>query len=139
MKKHRTEYNPLLFTTTMRNPERLKDFLNILFEYDGKILTVDIVSKVVQLLIQNGLYRPVKVSQSARSKWNNGIKLSKAEVEKIFMDNPQNHKEAGFERGWASRFDTWFKIAKELGFVWYFLQEKIVFSESGRMLLDKKT
>jgi hypothetical protein len=123
----------------MRNPERLKDFLNILFEYDGKILTVDIVSKVVQLLIQNGLYRPVKVSQSARNKWNNRIKLSKAEVEKIFMDNPQNHKEAGFERGWVSRFDTWFKIAKELGFVWYFLQEKIVFSESGRMLLDKKT
>lgn len=62
--------------------------------------------KVVQLLIQNGLYKPVKVSQSVRNKWNNGIKLSKGEVEKMFMDNPQNHKEAGFERGWTSRFDT---------------------------------
>ena len=78
------------------------------------------------------------MSQSVRNKWNNGIKLSKAEVEKIFMDNPQNHKEAGFKKGWASRFAAWFKIAKELGFVWYFLQEKIVFSEGGKMLLDKE-
>ncbi|GHT24106.1 hypothetical protein AGMMS49953_05890 [Endomicrobiia bacterium] len=89
---------------------------------------IDILNKVVQLLIQNGLYSPAKVFQSVRNKWNNGIKLSKAEVEKIFMDNTQNHKEAGVEKGWASRFDAWFKIAKELSFMWYFLQEKIVFS-----------
>ncbi|OEG71119.1 hypothetical protein ATZ36_16310 [Candidatus Endomicrobiellum trichonymphae] len=54
------------------------------------------------------------------------------------MDNFQNHKEVGFEKGWASRFDVWFKIAKGLGFVWCFLREKIVFSESGKMLLDKE-
>jgi hypothetical protein len=69
------------------------------------------------LLIQNGLYGSVKVAQNIRNKWNDEIKLSKAEVEKIFMDNPQNHKEAGFEKSWTSRFDSWLKITKELGFV----------------------
>jgi hypothetical protein len=66
----------------------------------------------VQLLILNSLYKPVKVSQSVRNKLDNGIKLSKTEVEKIFMDNPQNHKGDSFEKSWTSRFDAWLKIAK---------------------------
>ncbi|NCO67649.1 MAG: AlwI family type II restriction endonuclease [Nitrospirae bacterium] len=37
-----------------------------------------------------------------------------------------------------SKYDTWFKIAKELGFVWYCPNEEIKFSESGKMLLDKE-
>src|SRR3990167_8086769 len=93
MKKRQSEYKPLLFTTTMRNPERLKDFLTVLSEYDGEILTNGIIDKVAKILIQ---------------------------------------------KGWPSRFDTWFKIAKELGFIWYWPNEEIKFSESGKMLLDKE-
>lgn len=138
MKKRQSEYKPLLFTTTLRNPERLKDFLTIFSEYDGEILTNEIVGKVAKTLTQKGLYQPMKVSQSVKDKWKNEIELSEAESERVLADNPQSHKEAGFDRGWASRFDTWFKIAKELGFVWYWQNEKIKFSESGKMLLDKE-
>jgi hypothetical protein len=42
----------------------------------------------------------MKVFQTARNKWNNGIKLSRAKVEKIFMNNPQNYREVGFEKCW---------------------------------------
>ena len=66
------------------------------------------------------------------------IILLKSPKLKVFSDNPQSHKEAGFGKGWPSRFDTWFKIAKELGFVWYWQNEEIKFSESGKMLLDKE-
>ena len=138
MTKREAEYKPLLFTTTMRNPERLKDFLTVLGEYDGEILTNEITDKVAKNLIQEGLYQPMKISQVIKSKWENEIVLNKAETEKVFIDNPQSHKEAGFEKGWSSRFDTWFKIAKELGFVWYWPNEEIKFSESGKMLLDKE-
>lgn len=138
MSKRQAEYKPLLFTTTMRNPERLKDFLTVLGEYDGEILTNEIIDKVSKILIQKGLYQPMKISQVVKDKWKNDIELSKTETEKVFFDNPQSHKEAGFEKGWPSRFDTWFKIAKELGFVWYWPNEKIKFSESGKMLLDKE-
>jgi len=89
-------------------------------------------------LIQKGLYQPMKVSSAVKGKWKNEIELSEAETEKVFDNNPQSHKEAGFEKGWPSRFDTWFKIAKELGFVWYWPNEEIKFSESGKMLLDKE-
>jgi hypothetical protein len=46
MDKRQSEYKPLLFTTTMRNPERLKNFLTVLAEYDGKILTNEIMRKL---------------------------------------------------------------------------------------------
>ncbi len=138
MNKRQSEYKPLLFTTTIRNPERLKDFLTILAEYDGEILTNEIIDKVAKSLIQKGLYRPIKVSSSVQNKWKNEVELSETETEKVFSDNPQSHKETGFKKGWPSRFDTWFKIAKELGFIWYWQNEKIKFSESGKMLLDKE-
>jgi hypothetical protein len=138
MSKRQAEYKPLLFTTTMRNPERLKDFLSVLGEYDDEILTNEIINKVAKTLIQKGLYQPTKISQAIKNKWKNEIELSETETEKVFSNNPQSHKEAGFERGWSSRFDTWFKFAKELGFVWYLTDEKIKFSESGKMLLDKE-
>lgn len=138
MNKRQSEYKPLLFTTTMRNPERLKDFLTVFAKYNGKILTDEIIDKVAKSLIQKGLYQPTKASSAIKNKWKNEIELSETETEKVFSDNPQSHKEAGFEKGWPSRFDTWFKIAKELGFVWYWSNEKIKFSESGKMLLDKE-
>lgn len=138
MNKRQSEYKPLLFTTTMRNPERLKDFLTVLAEYDGETLTNEIIDKVAKSLIQKGLYQPMKVSPAVKNKWKNEIELNETETEKVFSDNPQSHKEAGFEKGWPSRFDTWFKIAKELGFVWYWQNEEIKFSESGKMLLDKE-
>jgi len=137
-RRREADYKPLLFTTTMRNPERLKDFLTVLSEYNGEILTNEIIANVTKKLIKEGLYRPMKVSQAVRDKWSNEEELSDIETDKVFFDNPQSHKEAGFDRGWPSRFDTWFKIAKELGFVWYWQNEEIKFSESGKMLLDKE-
>ena len=133
-----SNYKPLLFTTTMRNPERLKDFLTILVQYNEQLLTDTLIEIVVKELIKKGLYQPTKISDGIKSKWKNEIELTDIETIKVFIDNPQSHKEAGFDKGWASRFDTWFKIAKELGFVYYWQNEKIEFSESGLMLLDKE-
>lgn len=132
------KYKPLLFTTTMRSPERLKGFLTVLMEFDGKVLTNGVIESVAKALIKKGLYKPIKVSQTVKNKWKNEIELSKEETERVFNKNPQSHKEAGFDKGWPSRFDTWFKIAKELGFAWYRQNEKIEFSESGKLLLDKE-
>ena len=122
----------------MRNPERLKDFLLVFNQYDNKNLSSDVIESVTKELIQKGLYQPTRVSQAVKEKWKQEIELSNTETEQVFIDNPQSHKEAGFDKGWASRFDTWFKIAKELGFVYYWQDEKIEFSESAKMLLDKE-
>lgn len=136
MKKRTSEYKPLLFTTTLRNPERLKWFLGVLKNYDGQTLTNDLAEDIAGEIIRVGLYSPTKLSAAVKSKIKNKEMLSDKEVAKIFNDNPQNHKEAGFNKGWPSRFDTWFKIAKELGFVYYKIGEKIKFSEVGLKLVN---
>ena len=136
--KRQSEYKPLLFTTTMRNPERLKDFLTVLKQYDGKILTNDVIDKVVKGLVKNGLYQPVYINRNKvlLNKIKTGENFTDLEAEEIIANSPQQHKEAGFDKGWPSRFETWYKLAKELGFVYYRMDEKICFSEIGLKLVD---
>lgn len=47
MGKRKNEYKPLLFTTTLRNPERIKSFLSIIAKYDKEILTNKLIDKIV--------------------------------------------------------------------------------------------
>jgi hypothetical protein len=138
MSKRKATFKPLLFTTTVRNPERLKFFYKVLSQFDNQILSDDVINQVVSLLIKKGLYQPMKVNSLVKNKWNQEEDLTDDEVAIIIQNNPQDHKEAGFPKGWASRFDTWFKIGKKLGFVWYEYNEEIIFSESGKMLLDEE-
>ncbi len=138
MNRRSAEYKPLLFTTTLRNPERLKWFLGVLKEYDGRVLTNELAEEVAGELIRIGLYKPTKLTEIVRKKIKTKELLTDKEVAKVLKDNPQNHKEAGFNKGWPSRFDTWFKIAKELGFVFYKMGEKIQFSEVGLKLVDNE-
>ena len=138
MKKHQSEYKPLLFTTTLRNPERLKWFLGVFKNYNGKILTNNLAKEIAGEIIRIGLYTPTNLSVAIKNKLKEKELLTDKEISKVLKDNPQNHKEAGFDKGWPSRFDTWFKIAKELGFVYYNIGEKIKFSETGLKLIDNK-
>lgn len=131
-------YKPLLFTTTLRNPERLKWFLGVLKEYDGQVLDDDLAEKIAGEIIRIGLYKPTRLSATVKQKIKTKEPLTDEEVVKVLKDNPQNHKEAGFSKGWPSRFDTWFKIAKELGFVFYRSGEEIKFSEIGLKLVDSE-
>jgi len=147
MKQHQPKYKPLLFTTTMRNPKRLKGILNVLKRFDGENLTNNLATTIMGELIRYGLYRPTRgVTESVEQKWGSkritdtsqiGIELlSDAEVSRLLEKNPQKHKEAGFEAGWPSRFATVFDLAKELGFVYYKQGENIEFSEIGNLLAD---
>ncbi len=142
-KKRRAEYKPLLFTTTMRNPERVKGFLKILSYYNGAILTDDLAKTIMGEVIRYGLYRPIKLTSTVKYKWKNTHRgnfateiLSDQEVKDIIKINPQNHKEAGFIKGWPSRFATNFDFAKELGFVYFWINEPIVFSQVGLKLAN---
>ena len=47
---------PLSFSTTMRNPNRIAGFLSQIVEFEGQILTSEIIYKVVHNVIKNKLY-----------------------------------------------------------------------------------
>ncbi|WP_404981418.1 AlwI family type II restriction endonuclease [Capnocytophaga granulosa] len=138
MKKRNAEYKPLLFTTTVRNPQRLKGLLWVLKKFDKETLTDEVATKVIGELIRYGLYRPMHITPAIREKWKSSPKgefadtlLSEEEVTYILAHNPQSHKEAGFSKGYPSRFATLFDFPKELGFVYYEPNKPIAFSELG--------
>lgn len=138
----KAEYKPLLYTTTMRNPERLKYMLFILAKFKGQILDDDLATKIVGETIRYGLYRPMKQSEAIKLKWSttsNGVfseyLLTDEEVKYMLHNNPQQHKEAGFAKGFPSRFATIYDLIKELGLAYFTPQQKIMISELGEHLL----
>ena len=143
MKKRESTYKPLLFTTTVRNPKRVKGLLYILSKFNNKILTNELTEKVIGELIRFGIYRPMKISATVKQKWASTRRgefaeliLTDDEVNYVLANNPQTHKEAGFEKGWPSRFATFYDFAKELGFVYFWINRKIEFSEIGLRLAN---
>ena len=131
------QFKPLLFTTTMRNPDRMRDFLVVIKQFEGKVLTDGLCEEIEGEVIRLGLYQPTKKSALVKEKWKNGELLTDGEVRKILDENPQNHTEAGFAKGWPSRFDTHFKLPMWFGFVFYSIGQKIEFSNAGNMYISK--
>lgn len=138
-RERNAEYKPLSFSTTMRNPARIAGFLNCLLPFEGKLLTNEIIMNVTASLIKNKLYTTRYLTSTPRLKaiLNQEERyFTDAETAEIIENSPQNHKEAGFEKGWPSRFDTWYKLAMEFGFVFYSMNEPIIISTTGHMLVD---
>ena len=138
-----SEYKPLLYTTTMRNPGRLKFMLYILNRFEGQVLDDELATKICGETIRYGLYRPMKKLPSVQLKWQTSDQgefsdelLTPYEVELMMRNNPQSHKEAGFAKGWPSRFATIFDLTKELGFAWFTPGEPIVISPLAHHLLS---
>ena len=95
--------------------------------------------KIVEKIIKNKLYAPLYIKRIPHLKkiFENDIKsFNKKEIKEIIENSPQNHKEAGFEKGWESRYDTWYKFPKELGFIYYEMEKPIEISQTGHMLCD---
>ena len=142
-RQSKPEYKPLLFTTTMRNPGRLKYMLYVLNKFEGQILDDELATKICGETIRYGLYRPMKdVPDNVKSKWKStkpgefsNYMLNDSEVNYMLKNNPQKHGEAGFGYGWPSRFATIYDLSKELGLAYYTPGEKIYISELGHHLL----
>lgn len=137
------EFKPLLYTTTMRNPARLKFLLFVLAKFEGKILNNGRATEICAETIRYGLYRPLHKTDGVKAKWGtteNGCfgetLLSQEEADDLIKSNPQQHKEAGFARGWPSRFATIFDFMKELGIAYLSPGAPIEISPLGKHLLD---
>ena len=136
------QYKPLLYTTTMRNPGRLKFMLFVLAKFEGCVLNDNLATKICGETIRYGLYRPMKKTLEVKQKWQStsqgefsDYQLSDDEVQTMLILNPQSHKEAGFAKGWPSRFATIYDLTKELGLAYYWSGEPIVISDLGKHLL----
>lgn len=138
MRIRKQEYKPLLFTTTVRNPERIKDFIKVIANYNNKVLTNEVIMKIVKDMIAGKYYYTMyeKSNAELNAIYSDADAIfTNEQLEDIIENSPQDHKEAGFDKGWPSRFDTWYKFIKELGFVYYEMNKPIEISETGNLLL----
>ena len=106
MRGREAEKKPLSFSTTMRNPNRIVNFLNCLLPYENKILTHDIIMEVVHAAIKEKLYKPMVVNRTSDLMYiykSEELKFSEDQLDYIVDKSPQKHKEAGFDYGWDSR------------------------------------
>ena len=55
---------PLSFSTTLRNPERIISFLQVIKKYNGKILTHEIIVDIICDVIINKLYKPMIINRN---------------------------------------------------------------------------
>lgn len=102
-------------------------------------MTHDIIMKVVHNAIKEKLYTPLIVNRTpdlAHILKSDDENYSDRQINFIIEMSPQKHKEAGFDYGWDSRFDTIFKLPMEFGFVRYAMGESIRISTTGHMLID---
>lgn len=130
---------PLSFSTTLRNPERIADFIKCIIPFEGMILTSDVINAVVRSVIRNKIYYTMYEMRNANYKriyGDDSLIFTESELDDIINNSPQKHKEAGFDYGWDSRFDTWYKMIKEFGFIYYNMDEPIVITTTGHMLVD---
>ena len=84
----RDKKNRILYIdTSLRNPERIKNFLSILINYKDKVLTEDLAVEVEKKLIMKGLYRPNLNTHFPEYK--NQFEFSETEAEKIMAHPSQ--------------------------------------------------
>ncbi|BCZ20050.1 AlwI family type II restriction endonuclease (plasmid) [Helicobacter sp. NHP19-012] len=130
------KYKILSFSTTMRNPKRIAAFLEVLARFENRTLTHALIMQIVALLIQERLYETEYERKFYKEKLKNGLEFNQTEIQEIIINSPQDHKEAGFEHGWESRFDTWYKLSKELGFCYYQMGKPLLISNVGHILIN---
>ena len=135
----KSKAKPLSFSTTIRNPERIPNFLRCILPFEGKILTSDIINEVVKNVIREKEYNPLYITRTPNLKTiaqSEDCYFTDEQLELIIEMSPQKHKEAGFKYGWDSRFDTWYKMIKEFGFIKYAMGKPIIITATGHMLVD---
>lgn len=133
------ERKPLSFSTTMRNPDRMAGFLSCIQPFEGQKLTSNVIHQIIKRVLGQGLYETMYQRQNKallNQVKNQETQYTDAQLDEIIQQSPQNHKEAGFQHGWDSRFDTWYKLAKEFGFVYYEMDKPIEISKTGHVLIN---
>lgn len=103
-------YKVFSFSTTVRNPKRNIEFLEVLNSFDDMDLTKDIKNEIYTKIIKNGTYKFNKLDSTIKKKYESKIDLNDEEVKKIISNNPQ-------KTGNPGRLMTQVRAIKDCGFI----------------------
>lgn len=133
----KSKNKPLSFSTTMRNPERIAAFLSCVLPYENQVLTNEVIMKIIGNIIKSKLYKTNYESAVYKQELKDEeYEFTEEQIREIIINSPQDHKEMGFDKGWPSRFDTFYKLSKEFGYIYYEMGQPIEITQVGHMLID---
>jgi len=119
-------------STTIRNPKRNTEFLEVLKLFDNMKLTNIVKDKIYTEIIRRGIYRFNKLDNAIKEKYEAGIDLSDEEINRIILENPQKTGDEG-------RIMTQIRSIKDCGFLSLTGSSKnpnMQISQLGNQLLD---
>lgn len=155
---------PISFDTTIRNPERIPQFISILSKFENQIIDNEVALKLEGEIIRYKIFEPTKEtlgtyvkeyhdkfnfiaddqSKSASNRvllyYNEWVDSNPGEmdIEKIvylLKNTITAHKDKGWNGGWESRIHTQFNFLNELGLVRVIKGEKIKISDNGKLMI----
>lgn len=105
------KYKQMTFDTAIRNPERYKGILSAIVQFNGQILSDDVLLEIMYTLYKSGI---VTISNDK----NINI-LGEVELKNLIKSkNSSRNADGGFPKGYQSRFWTYMRTLSELGFVY---------------------
>lgn len=123
----RTGYKVFSINTTIRNPQRNTQFLEIFDKFDGQVMDSDKLFLYLTELVSKGIYKFQNIPERIKQKLNAEEELSKEEVASLIKLNPQ-------ATGWAGRVKTQLRSLKDQGFL-EFNKKTIKITKLGRELM----
>ena len=155
---------PISFDTTIRNPERIPQFISILSKFENQIIDDEVALKLEGEIIRYKIFEPTKetmgtyvkvyhdkfdfIADDQSKNAPNKVSLYYSEwvnsnpgemnIEKIvylLKNTITAHKDKGWNGGWESRIHTQFNFLNELGLVRVIKGEKIKISDNGKLMI----
>lgn len=155
---------PIAFDTTLRNPYRIPDFISIFKQYEGEILTSELIIKIEAELIRQKKFKPTKSTLGTYKKEFNGKFYFEADdqsesaaervskyykewteskpgsvlLDKIIylLKNTVTDHKDHWEGGWETRLWTQCKFFNELGLVYMEKGHTIKISPAAHLMLE---
>lgn len=103
-------YKVFSISTTVRNPRRNTEFLEVLKDFNHQELTVEVKNKIYEEFIRGGIYRLSKLANTVKKKYQENVLLSDEEILEMIRQNPQ-------KTGNAGRVMTQIRALKDTGLV----------------------
>lgn len=151
---------PISFDTTLRNPERIPQFLSLLSLYENKIMTDDVALELEAKIIIQKIYLPSESTLGTYFHTNDNEETSDKHFKKVndyynewlesevgefdlskmkylLKNTMTKHKEAGWKYGWESRLATQYNILNELGLCFVKKNKEIKISENGKLMIKE--
>jgi hypothetical protein len=157
---------PISFDTTLRNPSRIPQFISVLSKFEGQVINDKVALELEGEIIRQKIFEPTKSTlgtymkeynkkfpfvaadqsdeapkkvETIYQKWKESTPGETPLVQIVYLleNTITAHNERGWRGGWESRLHTQFNFLNELGFVRVVKGEKIIISDTGKLMIHE--